>query len=292
MRRAMFQLVRSMIEQDEKTVLLLADIGAMGFQDLIQKYPQRAMNIGIFESGMVGAAAGFAMRGFYPIVYGITPFIVERALEQLKLDFAYQGFSGAFLTTGAAYDFSTLGYSHFCQEDAAVMKQIPGFSVLTPGAPEELTALLRHAADLRALSYVRMSDYCNARPQPVEYGKAAVIRRGGKATVIAVSTMLDKVLQACADEDVTILYYTTLEPFDRQTLAQNCDSGRVLVCEPHFSGALTHDVVTALSGRAVRMDFVGMPKEILRVYGTKEEKDLYLNLTARTIADRLKRLYI
>ncbi len=117
MRKAMQKAVSETITCNSKTALFLIDIGVWAFRDLLNEYPERVKNIGIFEPGTIGVAAGLALSGITPIVYGISPFIVQRSLEQLKLDFVYQNVGGNFITTGASYDFSTLGYSHYCPED-------------------------------------------------------------------------------------------------------------------------------------------------------------------------------
>ena len=105
--------IREMITNCKDTALLLIDIGSYPFRDLIKAEPERVRNIGIFEPGTIGVAAGLSLSGIIPTVYGVSPFIVQRSLEQLKLDFVYQKIGGNFITTGASYDFSTLGYSHY-----------------------------------------------------------------------------------------------------------------------------------------------------------------------------------
>jgi len=286
----MFETVSKIIGEDENTSLFLVDIGVMGFQDALKKYAERVMNIGIFEDGMISVASGMALSGFIPIIYGITPFIVERALEQLKLDFAYQKLGGNFITTGAAYDFSTLGYSHYCPEDLGIIQMLPGFEFIAPGTPKQFDKLFKATYDNGKPTYFRLTDYTNKEDVDVKFGKATVIKKGKKATIIAVSTMLDIVMDACWDKDVTILYYTTLLPFDRNTLIKNCPSNRVLLCEPHFYGILTQEVVDALSPNSIRIGCVGLPRDISRIYGTKEEKDKYYKLTSQKIEDELRRL--
>ena len=290
MRKQMMASVAKVIEEEPRTCLLLADIGVWGFHETLEKYPGRAMNIGIFEDGMVSVAAGMALGGMIPIVYGISPFIVDRAFEQLKLDFAYQKCGGNFLTTGAAYDFSTLGYSHYCHEDIGVLKMAPGLEFLAPGTAEEFKLLFESVYDNGNPSYFRLSDYVNQNAVDVVFGKAAVIQEGRKATVIAVSTMLDAVMEACQEEDVTILYYTTLQPFDMDAVRKYSGHGKILLCEPHFEGSLSYEVMKAMEGKAVRMEYVGMPLEILRTYGSKQEKDIKLGLHAAMIREKLDTL--
>lgn len=279
--------VSRMITDYEDMVFFLIDIGAYAFRDFLGEYPGRVKNIGIFEPGTIGIAAGVALAGMIPTVYGISPFIVQRSLEQLKLDFIYQGVGGNFITTGAAYDFSTLGYSHYCAEDVATLKTLPGMEILVPGTQGQFEALFGACARDGRASYFRMTDYCNKTEVDVEFGKASVLKRGRKATVITFAEMLDAVVGACSDLDVTVLYYTTAEPFDYGTLRNNLVGDRVFVCEPFYEGTFYQDVLKAVSGYAVRIAGVGVPREVLRTYGTKKDKDLNLGLMAEGIRARI-----
>lgn len=281
--------VRETIQNYDNTALLLVDIGVYPFRDLLERYPQRAKNIGIFEPGTVSLAAGLSLAGVMPIVYGISPFIVQRSLEQLKLDFVYQDIGGNFITTGAAYDFSTLGYSHYCPEDMATLRLLPGLEILAPGTPDQFERLFRARRFGNNPSYFRMTDYPNRTQANVEFGKAAVLKRGRKATVISVAEQLDATMAACQDLDVTVLYYTTLAPFDADTLAQEYVGEKVFVVSPFYKGSLYADIVSALQGQPIRLSGAEVSLKILRSYGTKRDKDIALGLDARGIYKKLER---
>lgn len=284
----MQMVIREAIESDSNTALLLIDIGAYPFNSLLEKYPDRVKNIGIFEPGTISLAAGLSLAGITPIVYGISPFIVQRGLEQLKLDFIYQNTGGNFITTGAAYDFSTLGYSHYCPEDVATLRLLPGMEILTPGTPNQLVTLFRTCRQDGRASYFRMTDHCCTTQVDVLFGKAAVLKRGRRATVIAVAEQLDATLLACADLDVTVLYYTTLAPFDGATLREEYTGGGVFVSAPLYAGSLYPDIICALAGKSVRFGGAEVPLEVLRTYGTKQDKDTRLGLDAAGIAKKLR----
>lgn len=283
MRKQMVTAVSEVLEKDEQAVLFLVDIGVWAFREVLRRYPERAMNAGIFEDGLVSVAAGTALRGMTPILYGISPFILVRALEQLKLDFLYQKVGGNFITTGASYDFPALGYSHYCPEDVEILKALPGFQIITPGTGTEFARLFQAAYQNGSPTYFRLSDYPNQTSYDVEFGKAYVIQKGSKATVIAVGTMLDLVVKACCDYDVTILYYTTLEPFDHETLLKLTKSRKILLCEPHYSGSLYGDVIHTFPGERLFLQSLGVPRSIDRTYGTKKEKDGLFGFTEDNI---------
>ncbi len=292
MRKAMQDCVRKFINEDVNSVLFLVDIGVWPFHDLLEQFPDRVKNIGIFEPGTIGLAAGLSLSGITPTVYGISPFIVQRSLEQLKLDFAYQRTGGNFIVTGASYDFSTLGYSHYCPEDVATLRLIPEMEVLGPGTPSQFVSLWNACHNNGRPTYFRLTDYSNRMDCPVKFGEAAVVKRGSKATVIAAAETFDTVMEAACNMDVTVLYYTTFAPFDYETLRKECRGEKIFICSPFYEGTLAADVQTAMAGRPVVIKEHSVPLTILRNYGSKKEKDEYCGLTPLVIKRELEEFII
>lgn len=284
MRRAFLKRVDSMIRNEPDTVFFTVDIGMWAIRDVLLDYPDRCADVGVFEDGLFSITAGMASRGLVPTIFGIQPYLIERTLEQIKMDFAYPKLGVNIVGTGAAVDYSKYGYSHYCAEDAGLIKMIPGTDFIAPGTASEFLSLFNQVYRNGRPSFFRVSDHPNTEYDiETVYGKANVIKTGKKATIIAVSIMLDSVMKACADLDVTVLYYTTLEPFDRQMLAQNCPSGKILVVEPEFKGSLLYDVHEALSGCSIMVDQVAFPREIFRNYGTYDEKMEHYGLSVENI---------
>lgn len=291
MRRAFLNRVDRMIKEEEDTVFFTVDIGMWAIRDILADYPQRAMNVGIYEDGMFGFAAGLAAGGLVPTIFGIQPYLVERTLEQIKLDFAYQKLGVNVVGTGAAVDYAKYGYSHYCAEDAGVLKMIPGVEVVTPGTAGEFLRLFNQAYRNGNPTFFRVSDHPNKQYDiEVEFGKASVIQKGTKATVIAASVLLDDVMEACQGKDVTVLYYTTLAPFDGDALREACKNGKILVCEPHYAGTLDYDILQAMEGRSVQIRHVGFPREIFRNYGSYGDKINHYRVNADQIRLELDQL--
>ena len=280
-----------MIVNEPDTTFFTVDIGMWAIRDVLRDYPDRCTNVGIYEDGMFSIAAGMARRGLVPTIFGIQPYLIERTLEQIKMDLAYQKLGVNVVGTGAAVDYSKYGYSHYCTEDVGVIKQIPGCEFVAPGSAKQFLQLFNQSYRNGHPTFFRISDHPNTENDPdVEFGKAVVMKKGKKATVIAVSIMLDEVMKACEDKDVTVLYYTTLEPFDNSMLANNCESGKVLIVEPEYEGSLLYDVHRALPGRPLLIDSVAFPKEIFRNYGTYGEKMQFYGLNKECIIDKLRRM--
>jgi transketolase len=268
--------------------LLLGDIGVFGFREAFAAFPDRVYNVGILEQAMVSMAAGLARTGLIPIVHTIAPFLAERSLEQIKLDFGYQRLGGVFVTVGGSYDYAALGCSHHCPGDVQVMTSIPDLAVMVPGSAAEFDRLLSGTYAHDTPSYFRLSETEHGHEIIVEPGSANLIRRGDAATVIAVGPMLAPVLEAIGDADVNVLYYASIAPFDAASLREFAGSGKVLLVEPYYRGGLAREIVDALWPRPVLLRSIGVPKRFLRDYGSRAEHDQAIGLVPEAIATELR----
>ena len=124
MRKQFVQSVEKILGENSETVLLLGDIGVFGFRNAFRDYPSRVYNIGILEQATISLAGGLAKTGLIPIVHTIATFLVERCLEQLKIDFGYQQLGGNFISVGNSYDYASLGCTHHCPADIGLLKKL------------------------------------------------------------------------------------------------------------------------------------------------------------------------
>ena len=110
---------------DKRYYLLVGDMGFGAVDNLRNEFPERVINCGIMEQGMVGIAAGMSMNLLIPIVYSIVNFLAFRAIEQIRNDVVLQGLNVKFISTGANNYFKFLGESHCCDDkDMDVMHLI------------------------------------------------------------------------------------------------------------------------------------------------------------------------
>ena len=280
-----------LLDEDPRTAIVLAEISTDHFREARRRHPDRVVNVGIMEATMVGVAAGFAMEGFHPLVHTITPFLVERPFEQLKLDFGYQGLGGTFVSTGASYDYATEGATHHGTGDIGVLLTIPGFEILVPGHPAELDRLLRATYANARPTYLRASVSVNRTAMDVAPGRMEVVRRGAEATVVAVGPMLDRTVAAAEGLDVSVLYATSVVPFDASTLAAVAgDRPHVILVEPFYEHSMTGLAAEALAHAPARFASIGVPRRFPTVYGSYEEHDADNGLDVVGIAKRLRAL--
>ncbi len=278
--------IESLLPQDERLTLLLGDIGVFGFRNSFAKYPERVVNIGILEQATVSFAAGLAREGLVPIFHSIAPFVVERAYEQLKTDFCYQQLGGNFVSVGASFDYASLGCTHHCPGDVGILKNLPNMQVVTPGNSAEFDTLFRSSYANGSPTYFRLSEKAHKQDVPVHFGRAAVLRQGRAATVVVVGQLLEAVLEAVEGLDVSVVYYSTVAPFDRETLAHHA-TPKVICVEPFYEGTLAHEITAALYPRAFSLTSIGVPHRFLTNYGKLAEHEAACGLDAASLRQRI-----
>ena len=290
MRDRMSDVVGELLATDQSTALVLADISTSHFRDSLRDYPERVINVGIMEQTAVSLAAGFALEGFHPIVHTIAPFVTERPFEQIKNDFCYQGLGGTFVSIGASYDYGTSGMTHHGCADVPILKTLPGMQICVPGTPDEFEMLLRQTYRNGAPTYIRTSTQRNSTSRPVDFGRLHLEREGRDGVVVTVGPMLDRTLAAVGDLDLTVLYATTVAPFDEETLRNALPraSPNVVLVEPYYEGGLVPDIARALQAVPARIAAIGVPHRVLERYGPPERHDQELGLTAEGIGTRIR----
>jgi transketolase len=219
MRKQFRDTVMDLAAQDENLVVILGDISHFLFVPFQERFPTRFYNMGICENALISVSAGLGSQGFHPFVHTIAPFITERSLEQIKLDFAYNHFGGNIVSTGASFDYAWDGATHHCYTDLAILRLIPGMEVTQPGSKKELDALIRSQYANGRPTYFRLSDNGHDIDLPVEFGKGVVLKDdGAEVTVMTAGPILGNVLEACRDLPVNLVYFQTIKPIDTEVV--------------------------------------------------------------------------
>ena len=265
MRDTFINTTTALLDDDPRTALVLADISAASFRTAQQRHPDRVFNVGIREQLMAGVGGGLALTGLRPILHSYAPFLVDRAYEQIKLDFAHQDVGAVLVSIGASYDAAEEGYTHQSPGDVALLDTLEGWTVHVPGHRDEVPGLLRAAAQHDDRVYIRLSEQENAQPHP-DGGSLRVLKRGGPL-VVAVGPMLDPVLEATENLDVTVAYTNTPRPLDAEGLRLLAE-GEVVLVEPYLAGTSARLVGEALNGMPHRALYLGVGRTEVRRYGT------------------------
>ncbi|MBB4964156.1 transketolase family protein [Saccharothrix violaceirubra] len=289
MREVFVSTVQDAMRTDPRIAVVLAEIS----RDVFAPH-ERVINVGIREQALVGVGSGLALSGLRPVVHTYAPFLVERPFEQIKLDFGHQDVGGLLVSIGASYDAPVWGRTHQAPGDVALFDTLPGWTVVVPGHPDEVGPLVSDALSRDDRIYIRLSLRSNTRTVPVTPA-ATRIRSGRRGVIVSVGTTLDTVLAATADLDVTVLYATTVRPFDAAGLraaVSGVDHADVLLVEPYLEGTSAHEVTVALSDVPHRLRSLGVRRDAeLRAYGTADDHDAAHELDVVGIAAAAHRLF-
>ncbi|MGA4961398.1 transketolase family protein [Streptomyces pseudogriseolus] len=292
MRDRFASVVTRLLNEDPRVAVVLAEVTADRFTEAFRRHPDRALNVGIREQLLVGAASGMALAGLRPVVHTFASFLVERPFEQVKLDLGHQDAGAVLVSAGASFDWPTGGHTHMAPGDVALLDTLDGWTVHVPGHPDEAETLLRHAvAAGDDKVYVRLSLQSNAEGRPVDGQRFLTVREGRAGVVVAVGPMLDAVLAATEGLDVTVLYATTVRPFDADALrrATGTAGTDVVLVEPYLAGTSTAAANDALADVPHRVLGLGVGRAELRRYGRFEEHLAAHGLDARSLRERITR---
>src|SRR6056300_65202 len=137
MRKIFPKTIYNLMQKDKKIFCLLGDIGVFSFRSVFERFQSRIINMSTMEQTMIGFSAGLSKAGYIPIVHSITPFLVLRALEQIKIDLVYNKLSCNIVSVGASNDYSKLGTTHHCFEDVSVLSNYKDINLFIPSNPTE-----------------------------------------------------------------------------------------------------------------------------------------------------------
>jgi transketolase len=290
MRDRFAPVVSQLLDEDPRVAVVLAEIGTVGFAEARRRHPDRVVNVGIREQLLVGAGAGLALTGLRPVLHTFASFLVERPFEQVKLDLGHQDVGAVLVSAAASFDWPAGGYTHMAPGDVALLDTLDGWTVHVPGHPDEAETLLRHAvAAGDDKVYVRLSLQANREGHPVDGARFHTVREGRSGVVVAVGPVLDAVLDAVADLDVTVLYATTVRPFDAAALRRATESAGtdVVLVEPYLAGTSASAANDALVDVPHRVLGLGVGRSELRRYGSVEDHVAAHGLDARSLRERI-----
>ena len=241
-------------------VVLDADLTGATKTRLFQKaYPERHINCGIAESNMMGVAAGLAAEGMIPVVSTFAMFAAGRAWEQIRNSIAYPRLNVKIGATHGGISVGEDGASHQCCEDIALMRAIPGMTVICPSDDREARAALAAAVAYEGPVYLRFSRMAapvfHAGDYQFQWGRAETLRAGRDVTLIATGICVAESLRAAellrkSGIDAGVVNVHTIKPLDGEAILAAAETGRVVTVEEHsVIGGLGSAVCDLLSER-------------------------------------------
>lgn len=286
-----------------KVVVLDADLSCSTKTAKFAKtFPERFFNMGVSEQDMMGTAAGLALTGKIPFASTFAIFATGRAWEQIRQTICYSNANVKIVATHGGITVGEDGATHQAVEDVALMRTIPGMTVIVPADGYETAQSILAVADYYGPVYVRLGRAKVPSVMPEEYkfqiGKAYIFKLGKDVNILANGIMVAEALKASEQLskegiDTGVANFSTVKPLDEEavlTIAKN--SKLIVTAEEHsviggLGGAIAefvseqYPVPVKRIGVRDMFGCSGSPKELLKLYG----------LTAENIVETVKKFF-
>jgi len=234
-------------EIDSKVLAISADSSSGSQMTMFKnKFPERHLEFGIMEDGITGICAGLATTGKIPVLATIAPFVTGRNFDQMKVDLGYMKQNVKVVGRCAGLSYYHLGPTHQSLEDVALMREIPGMTIINPGDPVEIKA-----ATLAMINYVGpVYMKVGSDPMPVlfdeskykfELGKGITMKEGNDITIIGTGTVLCRAVEAAdilekKGISVRLINIHTIKPLDKALIIKAAkDTGLIVTVEEHYT---------------------------------------------------------
>jgi transketolase len=152
-----------------------------------------------------------------------------------------------------------------------------------------LDSLINECYDNGKPTYYRLSEHENDFSNDVKVGRANLIKKGNDATIICFGNSLNSVIESTKNMDVTILYYTSVRPFDGDLLLANFNQN-IIIVEPFYEGSVNFEVTKTLKDKKYSLYNIGVPREFIMKYGKKEEVDKFVGLDQKSINENINKI--
>ncbi len=289
--------------RNERLVVLDADLsGSTKTSGFAEAFPERFFNAGIAEQNMIGMATGLAMSGKTVCASTFAMFASGRAFEIIRNSVGYTGANVKVCATHAGITVGEDGASHQTFEDIALMRTIPGMTVVSPCDAESTGLLLKQIVDMEGPAYVRLG----RAAVPVFYdhkaklriGKGNRLRPGKDVTVIANGIMVTSAMEAAAEMaelgiDVGVIDMHTVKPLDEDIIIRAArETGKIVTAEEHsIIGGLGSAVAEVLVREyPVKIKMIGQ-HDTFGESGKPDELREKYGMTNRDIVKAIKELY-
>ena len=287
---------------NENLVVMDADLSKSTMTAEFGKaYPERFFNMGIAEQNMYGAAAGLALSGKVVCASTFAMFAAGRAFEIIRNSIGYTNANVKICATHAGITVGEDGASHQTFEDIALMRSIPGMTVINPSDGVSAGKLLEQAVAMEGPCYVRLGraavPVCYDESAEIVLGKGNTVREGKDVAIIATGIMVNEALMAAeelaaAGIDARVIDIHTIKPLDEDIIvkaAQEC--GKIVTAEEHsVIGGLGSAVAEVVTQKApVKMAYVGQ-KDTFGESGKPDQLKEKYGMTAADIVAAVKAL--
>ena len=280
MRKIFPKVTENLMKKNKNIFCLLGDIGVFSFRNVFKKYKNRILNMSTMEQSMIGFAAGLSKANFIPIIHTIAPFLVLRALDQIKIDFVYNKLSCNIVSVGASNDYTKLGTTHHCFEDINVLSSYDDINLFIPANENEFKYLFEKNYNNKLINYFRLSEkkfYYDIK------SNGFLKNNKKKSLLIIVGNSFDK--RDIKQNNFDIYYVNKIsKKMNFKFLAKY---QKILIIEQYFGNVLERRIKKNIK-KKIFISTVSYEETVIHKYGKKIEQDKYLNFDKKNILRRIK----
>jgi transketolase len=299
MRNAMMKALFVLASNNKDVVLLTGDLGFGLFEDFYERFPSQFINIGIAEQNMIGVATGLALEGKIVFVYSIGNFPTLRCLEQIRNDACYHNLNINIICMGAGFSYGALGMSHHATEDVAIMRSLPGTTIISPSTEDEAYFSTIELSKRNGVGYLRLDKSKVSKSKKsknkLEIGKGNILKDGSDYTIIACGGVVEEALLAADNLEKNnisckVVSMYTIKPIDN-ALIQDCiknSKGIISLEEGNIIGGLGSAILEACSINGefpLKMKILGINDEYVSIVGSQEYLRDSVGISKRFIID-------
>ena len=293
----------SLGREHENLVVLDADLAAATKTGIFKKeFPERHIDCGIAEANMIGIAAGLASTGKVPFCSSFAMFAAGRTFEQIRNSVGYPHLNVKIGATHAGISVGEDGATHQCNEDIALMRTIPGMTIINPSDDIEAKAAVKAAYEMEGPVYLRFGRLAvpviNDRDDyKFEIGKGVKLKEGTDVTIVATGLMVAASLEAAKNLEADginaeVINIHTIKPLDEDIIVESAKkTGKVITVEEHsIIGGLGSAVCDCLSAKyPVSVSKIGV-EDVYGHSGPAVELLKEFGLDAEGIYNKIKKI--
>ena len=279
MRKIFPRAVEELMKKDKKIFCLLGDIGVFSFREIFKKYKERILNMSTMEQSMIGFASGLSKAGYKPVIHTIAPFLVLRALDQIKIDFVYNRLNCNIVSVGASNDYAKLGTTHHCFEDVNILSNYEDINLFIPSNPEEFKFLFKKNYNNNSINYFRISEK-NLKFNIKTNGFLS--KNKSKSLIIIVGNSVN--LTDLRKKNFDIYYVNSI--FKEMNLNFVNKYKKILIVEPYFGNVLERRIKKKIK-KVNNIHTISYQETIIHKYGSKFDQDKFLHFDEKNILKKI-----
>jgi len=292
----------ALAEESKDLMLITADLGYGVFEEFEKKYPKQYLNVGVAEQNMIGVASGLALEGKTVYLYSIGNFPTLRCLEQIRNDACYHELNINIVAMGGGFSYGGLGMSHHATEDIAIMRALPGVTVVVPSTEWEAEEATLALSKNKGVGYLRL-DKSKATIEETgrafSLGESNMLLNGDDYAVIVAGGIAEEAIDAAYALSeyflsLKVLSMHTVKPIDKEAIADLVKYYKGIICIEEGTklgglGSAVSEVIMETQNYPKNFRSIGINDQYICIVGSqkflREESEMTADFIVKVILE-------